>query len=492
MRSVSGDETEQRVLRQIDGPGYLAEVLYRFLPALMLAAILLRPVGVSDLGWQIRLGELMQQQGSPFVREPFAAIHIDEQLTPNAWLAQLVYFQGWGVGGWVGLRALDALLWVGGLLVVAIAARRRVDRPLAVAAALIVAFVVALPAASIRPQSFASLAFGLALVLMKSTKPAPITLVMGALLFVAWQNFHPSVSMAALIIGAVAGVRWCQHFLVQEDRPWTLSAMALVAGISVFCTPAGTGILEFARYNTEASLFYGATEWLPLWSPINRAFLLSVSLSAVLTGFVAFKYRERIRLEDTIPFVITLLATFAAVRFILFYAISVIPILSHLKLGVSAGREARKRLVKFSVMSWLICAGELFVLPVVVEKEIPVAALRELNSAVGDGTIFCDPAFGGVLINAGFPHRRVAFDGRFYLYSIKELRRFKETRYNPSLLPEIERMYSPVAFALVQSHSLALVRELRAHPQIWRETHSVGDAVFFARSSASRVRRPGD
>lgn len=487
---VSKRGADHPASRELGGPAFVAEVLYRFLPAFMLAALLLRPVGISDLGWQIRLGELIKLYGSPFVREQFAATHIGERVTPNAWLAQLVYYLARDVGGWIGLRALDALLWTGGLLVVAIAARRRADRPLAVVLALIVAFVVALPSASIRPQSFASLAFGLTLVLMGSTKPRPITLALGALLFVTWQNLHPSVSIAALIIGAVAGARWFLHFIGRADRPWILSVLALVAAAAVFCTPAGFGILEFARYNTEASRFYGATEWLPLWAPVNRPFLLSVSASAMLSCAVAFKYRERVRPEEIVPFVVTLIATVIAVRFIVFYAITIIPILSRMKLGLAVGLDARNRLMKFSAISGLICAGELFAAPVTFEREIPAAALGELNSAVGDGTIFCDPAFGGVLIDAGFPRRKVAFDGRFYLYSIEELRRFKETAYNPSLLPEIERAYHPVAFALAPAHSRALIRELRAHPAIWRETYSTADAVFFARSSMSRARLP--
>lgn len=490
MHSVPEHENEHRASEQPSKPGLLAEALYRFLPALMLAAVLLRPVGVSDLGWQLRLGGLMDQYASPFVREQFVANHIGEQLTPNAWLAQLAFYQVWSVWGLVGLRALDALLWMGGLLAVTIATRRRVDRPLAVVFALIVAFVVALPSASIRPQSFASLAFGLTLILIRSSKPLPVTLALGALLFVAWQNFHPSVSLAALIIGIIAATKWYQHLTGSGDRPWNLSALALLAAASVFCTPAGTGILQLARYNTEASLYYGATEWFPLWSPVNRAFLFTVAVSAATACVAILKNRRHISPEEAIPFLVTLILAIFAARFILFYSISIIPILSWIKFGSFYDTAGRTRLRKFSVVSWLVCAGELLIAPITVEKDIPVAALKELNSVAGNGTIFCDPAFGGVLVYAGFPHRRVAFDGRFYLYSIPELSRFKDTRYNPNLLFEIDRIYHPIGFALAPIHSLALIRELRAHPQIWSEIHRADDAVFFIRSSVFEARRP--
>src|SRR5215218_8325631 len=88
----------------------------------MLFVLLLRPIYDVDIFWQLRLGELSLDRGAPVPTEPFAASHLGEPLPPLGWLGQIVYALARRAGGWPAVRALDALVWVGGFWAVAAAA----------------------------------------------------------------------------------------------------------------------------------------------------------------------------------------------------------------------------------------------------------------------------------------------------------------------------------------------------------------------------------
>ena len=178
------------------GPARLCEILLRALPALMTLALLSRSFNLSDIGWQLKLGEQMIAARSPAIKEHLASLHIGEPIVINAWLAQIIYAAIHTMGGWKALRIVDALLWLGGLFAAVGDRWLHRKRPLPIIFALGTAFIVALPSAGIRPQSFASLAFGLFLVLLKGSEQRWSATLFCIPLLVVWQNLHPSVPLA--------------------------------------------------------------------------------------------------------------------------------------------------------------------------------------------------------------------------------------------------------------------------------------------------------
>ena len=470
------------------GPELLSTALLLALPAFMLLAVLLRPFGFADLGWQLRLGEIIYRQGSPFVAEPFAATHLGEALTPNAWLGQLIFAQVREWSGLLGLRALDALLWIGGILAAALPARHRRERPLAILLALLVGFTVALPSASIRPQSFALLGFGLTLVLAQTVNSPRKALLIGGPMFVLWQNLHPSVPIAALAIAAVAALRWARHLARNEARPWALTALTVAAGISVFATPAGWHIVEFARYNEYASRLMEASEWFPLWAPVNREFMWLVIVGTILATGVAYRNRDRIKAEEVVPALVCLAATILAVRFIPFFGIALVPILARAKIGHHFAPRRRSALTG-SALTGIVMIAELLIVPVRFEPQLPVAAVTKLKETNVSGTIFCDPAFGGLVADTGYPDWTVSFDGRFYRYTPDEWRLFQRTSAGPISLASLDDLYKPVAYVLAPTRSEALIRKLRGAPARWRQLHADAKSVVFVRSASTDRRR---
>lgn len=452
-------------------PSRICEALLFILPAPIIVALLLRPFGLADLGWQLKLGELMVREGTPFLSERFVVKHLGEALIPNAWLSQVLFSQIYTLGGWIALRACDALLWGAGLFVAAIPARRREAPPLAILLALIAGFVVALPSAGIRPQSFAALAFALMLILIQ--KPDRRSLYLAAPLFILWQNLHPSVTLAVLVSGAVAALQWLQYFRGKGLAPITMSALCVIALASVFATPAGISIVYLASHNTTASLLAGASEWFPLWHPINQRFLWPVIFSAMLAAVAIYKARPPV--AEWVPAVLTLFMSIIAARFILFYAIASIPLLARLPIGHSI-RTTGARI--FGALSAIIVAVALATMPVRIKPELPPDGLRAIDRM--GGTIYSDPAFGGAIIHEN-PNAKVSHDGRFYLYSVSELNNLRRTASDGSMLAKIERDYDPSAFALARFRSPALIRELEAHPELWRMVYSDQGVALFLR-----------
>lgn len=467
-------------------PAIVADLALRTAPLLMILAIAMRPDELSDLGWQLRLGERILQSGSPFLGETWAARHLGEPLVPNAWLAQLLFAKARMMGGWPLLRAFDAVIWLASLLVMASTAKRRETRPLAILLALAIGFALALPAISIRPQAFGALAFALTFGPMQAIKSWRKAALIGAPLFVLWQNLHPSVALAAAILGMVAAGLWVRHFIGRGDRPWPATVLAGLAVAAIFATPAGAGIFAFAWQNELASKAVGATEWFPVWEPVNRIFLLPVAASAVLAATVLVRHRRSEILVEALVWAGTLALAVIATRFILFYALALIPILTRCRLGSTLPTHSRTAAA--TTVSAAAIMGSLAVLaflPVRISAVVPSRAISQMPALAGNGTIYCDPAYGGAIIDAASASARVSMDGRFYLYSRDEIALFNATDRQNGSLGAIVRRYNPSTFLLSEERSSALVRELRSSPGHWQETTGDQGAVLFVKRANS-------
>lgn len=440
----------------------------------MLAVLLLRRVWDVDIFWQLKLGELILAHGGPIAREPFAALHLGEPLPAIGWLAQASMAWVRSLGGWGLLRVFDSLVWLGGFWALAAACRHRGATAQAVAIALALAFFAALPTASIRPQSFAALCFGLLLALMHlRLRPVP-TIALGAPLLVLWQNFHPSVSIGALALGihaAVEGLAW----LRDRTRPPPIAAavLTLVAVAAIFATPDGFAILGISATNTEMSLAIGASEWRPLWIQANWS--NAVPVLAVLLLAIRIAGRGRRHDPAELLTALALLAmTVFAYRFVLFWALAMVPV-------IARGASSQERAV--AAPGWLPVAAVVlvaivtpFLAPTRFAPSLPLDSIARLKQEHVRGTVYADFPFGGPVIDAGWPNWRVAYDGRYYRYS------HEEWQYNGGIengyvpLVDVIAKWDPVAFVIQEDHNAPLAGEL-AHSPRWKRIFRGADGV---------------
>jgi len=457
-------------------------VVAALVPAAMLCLLLLRPVWDVDIFWQLKLGELILANGGPILREPFAAAHLGEPLPAVAWAGQALFAAARQAGGWTGLRLVDALCWCGGFWAVAAACRRRGSSAGATAVALGLGFIAALATASIRPQSFAALAFGCLLALLKLKLRPWITIALALPLLVAWQNLHPSVSLAAIVLAAQAAGGWAAWARDRtRARPWAPTLLIPAAIAAMFATPDGFAILAISARNAQASMAVGASEWLPLWLPANWNNAVSVLVVALLSLGLVRRHFARVEWGDLAAMLMLLAMTALAYRFVLFWAIATVPVIATAATANVAQWNARP-LWGAPLAVALVAAVTPFVKPTHFSENLPMAAAAKLAETRLAGTVFTEPEFGGIAIDTGYPRWRVSYDGRYYRYTDEEWARYGDILAGNYRLRAIERRYRPVAFLLRPSHSTALSAELDRRGSGWRRIwQDEGSAVWTRR-----------
>jgi hypothetical protein len=450
-------------------------------PATMLCAVLLRPIWDVDIFWQLRLGELILDTGGPIAREPFSASHWGEPLAGLAWLGQAVFAIVRRLAGWTGLQVFDALCWCAGFWLLAAACRFRGASVVSLALGLELAFIAALPTASIRPQSFGALCFGALLALLKLGLRPWQTIALATPLLVLWQNLHPSVTIGAIALGAYAAGGWAAWWRNwTAPRPWAATILVPVALAAVFATPDGAEVLAVSARNAQASMAVGASEWLPLWAPANLGDSLPIVIVALVAIVAALRSPSRLDWSDAAVMLVLLAMTATAYRFVLFWGMATIPVIA---LQSEAPRTAGRTAWGLALVALAASAVLTPLLrPTHFSDNLPLAAVARLRGTEVQGTIFTEPEFGGVLIDAGHPRWRVSLDGRYYRYSDEEWARYGEVLAGTFRLRDIERMYRPAAFVLRPSHTTALCNELDRPNSGWRRAYrDEGAAVWVPR-----------
>jgi hypothetical protein len=463
-----------------------ALAVYLLIPALLLLYLLSRAIWDVDIFWQLRLGDMILQTGAPVAREPFAATHLGEPLPAVGWLGQAVFAGVRRLGGWSGLNVFNALIWLGGFWAPSAACRCRSGDLVAAAVALALGVMPALPAASLRPQSFAVLGFGLLLALLRLNLSPIRTLLLAVPLFVVWQNLHPSVSVAALALGATAAVAWVRAWRRRRAQaPWLLTGLAVAAALSMFATPLGFSILPVSAANARASIAIGVSEWLPLSAPLNRALAYLVLIAGGLAGVVLLLKRRRIDWEELAPAVVLFLATLIAYRFVVFWAIALVPPIARvLADDLPARRSSRAEPVGAVAAAAAAVALALWVSPAHFDGSLPMRGIQALKATGVKGVVFPYFPWGGPLVDAGYPDWRVAFDGRYYRYTPAEWRLYDQARTGALGPADLDRHYHPAAYLLEPGYNAVLIAALRAQPRTWREVYADAQCVAFVRRAA--------
>jgi hypothetical protein len=451
-------------------------LLLMLLPAAMLLVLLLRKVWDSDIFWQLKIGELILDRGGPVPGEPFAALHLGEPLPAVAWAGQAAMAAARRVGGWDLLRVFDAACWLGGFWAVAMACRLRGASLPAVSMALGLTFLAALPTASVRPQSFGCLCFGLLLALQRLGLRPLVTVGLGAPLLVAWQNLHPSVSVAVVAMSLIAFVGWVGWWRGQGKVPIAATVLALVGVLAIFATPDGISIIAISAANARASIAMGVSEWLPLWDSINRFNAVPGIVVALLAVWLMIR-NQRIEWLDLAPAIGLALLTLTAYRFVLFWAVAMVPVIAGAA-GCSAPRPGRWEAVIVLGSLLLVAVIAPLSAPTRFAQSLPVKALQQMRAYHLHGTIYGDFRFGGVIIDAGYPDWRVAYDGRFYRYTNEEWLYNNRIESGILRLGDVQRRWHPAAFLLDIRRNSSLVRQL-ASSGTWRCIYAQDGIVAY-------------
>ncbi len=473
----------------------------------MLATLLYRGVFDVDIFWQLRLGDLTLDQGRIPETEPFV-LPEGRPHVPIGWLAQVIYAAARRLGGWQLAQVVDVFAWFGGLVAITLAVRRTTQRAWPAAVALWIAFLVAEPQSSLRPQSFALLAFGLLFALVKSDWALWKKLFYGGLILVVWQNAHPSVVTGGAYLGVVAAVGWGRFLWTRIGRPpWATTWLLPIAAGAVFATPAGADLIPAAAYNAEICLkldilntgewrgiwdsestrLWKAEDWQNLWywqygtARVSAAALLLVTvLALVVRG-------RRVAIEDLAAAAFFAAMMIVTYRFVLFWAAVLIPVWASILAPKRSLPVPPRRVTGYwlllAVALVLAVAVPLATKPFVLAESFPFDGIETMKREHVRGTIYSHFEWGGVLADAGYPDWHLTHDGRYYLHSEAEWREHFAAFEGQVPIDDLDAKFHPAAFFLRPGWADAMIANLRTPPLKlkWREIHSDDACTVFVR-----------
>jgi hypothetical protein len=463
----------------------------------LLGVLVFKLINDTDVFWQIKLGQIMLEEGRIPRFDRFTYTHAGAPAPPIGWLAQTLFASLYGLGGWRLTRAVHQFALVGSLLVAAATCRRDLTSSLSVAVAMAIAFLVILSNGDLRPQSFGLLCFAILLALARGPRPLRVKLVVAAPLLVVWQNMHPSVVIGVAALCALAAADFAERKNGQSNLCSSV-VLALLALALQFATPLGYQILEISQDNLRISRdVLRVPEWLHPWDP-------AIAFEAIFLYWIAFLgslfailwFRNRLSMRDKMLFlVMTGLSLFAA-RFVIFWAVASIPLWAELverliPRGMFEWARGGQDLPAWGDRSWMLPA---FALAIVVglhpanfrpifRSEISRDGVRALRIALpGAARVFNHYRWAGPLILDGSPAWQLAVDGRLYLFkNTAEWRFIEDANTGRISLDEVERIHHPDAFFLYPAESEALIRSLEQGPR-WRTCFRGPTCVAFVRA----------
>lgn len=461
--------------------GSLTGAAWIAVPLLLAWLLLQRPINDSDIYWQAALGDLALREGGTISREVLAPAYLGTPSPPLSALAQVILALVRDWTGWRGVQVFDAALCAGGFFFAGLAARRRGAGMVTTAAALVLASGIALSFLSLRPQSWSVLGLGLLLWILTWRGKVSHRVLAGAAVLALWQNMHPSVMIAALYLGARAFPDW---LLVLRRRdlsaiPLAATLLAIIAFAAQFATPAGLDVLSASLANQKMSVFMAATEWLPVSDPGARDLHpLLLTLHAAVLAMIAANWR-RIDLGEALGALAFLALSFVWARFMLPWAIALVPMLAVREQDAPQGRgEGWGFAAGFAALAALAVVKS----PVTTWPLAPEVALSQLKAMPQGGRIFANSYFGGILADETKGKWQSFYDGRYYRFTEDEWRLYNRTFGGEAGLAEVEARFRPDAWLIAPNDAGRLVADLRAARGQWREVPGDGKALLFVKA----------
>jgi len=382
-----------------------------FAIAVAAALALLAPVGSYDFFWHLASGRWIVDHGALPLNDPFGLASERIEWINGSWLFQIIASAVWSAGGAALTVILRSLLALAGIAIVLRHASKRTGMATA-AAITALAVYGAEHRLSYRPEGAATLLAVVAVAIAFGELSTWRRAALFSILTILWINVHPSALLAPLIYGAGVLSRWG----ASENRPPLREWMAIAApAVSLLLNPWHVRgvVAPFQLAALASGNAFVNTEWLPTSVFVFPIVYLTILL-AVLTAI-----RNRNALKPHLG-ELALLALFSvlAIRYVrnhgFFFAtfpMLIAPLLPELD------RRLRPVLATIAVMLLAFVAVSPPAPSLGVDSQkLPVLTTRFLVDSKLGGHIYNPDQFGGYLIHALYPARRVLTDGRNELY----------------------------------------------------------------------------
>jgi hypothetical protein len=426
-RGENGEDSERVFLGLT-----MAQTWAILLTALVIALLLGSQVGFVDLGYHLRAGELMVEQGHWLDRDVFTSTFSGSPWLNQNWLAQLALYGMWEFGGLTGLTVLNALLFGSGFAILLRICTRRSGNVRTAAMASIATLLPAIFNTSIRPQSFSWLLMAVVLLVLESSQERPRLLLALPLLFALWANLHGAfaVGLGFLALETVSAALDARKGRVAPRRSRQLLIASAVSGIAVLINPWGWSVYRYVLdIGGDPTIRNSIQEWQPpaLNDVAGALFFASV---AIVVGGLALS-RERLGPRDLLRITFGAGLGLLAIRNGLWWTFAAAPALSSVLAPVSKKLDSSGDRPSFMngvfavaalclvllVSPWLRSSSPLipdrFRSPIT--NDTPIGAARFLSEHELDGNMLNTQAYGSFL-EFTVPEHKTFVDSRIEMF----------------------------------------------------------------------------
>ena len=376
-------------------------------------ATLLGTIGVVDLAYHLRAGDLTLDTGSILREDTFSFVETGAPWLNQQWGAQVLLALVARSGGFRALQLLQAII-VGSIAGLVYLSCRARGAPVRASAILTLAgILLALPTFGVRPQLFGALLFAATLYLLVDRKAHGGRLWLLPLIAVAWVNTHGSFVFLPVLLGLA---------LLESAlrRHGDLGRLALVGSVSIAATlanPYGFGVWTYVvQLVTDPVVRTLIDEWKPIAvdTIFGWAFFGSVGL---LAAYLA-RRSEAVSLSDLAWLGVFFVSALGAIRGIVWWGLVAPVVVAGLVPRPKESADRGSPVLNLSMLVALGLAG-ILLLPWFHDVRLrwapePLVSAVRAETAPGDRLLVAQPW--ASWFEYRLPDRPVFVDSRVELY----------------------------------------------------------------------------
>jgi hypothetical protein len=410
------------------------------------------PLPLYDFWWHLKTGQIIVTTRSIPRTDIFSFTAEGKEFILQNWLAEVIYYLLYMVGGLEFLVTMNALLLAIALVPVYILCFEASGN---VRLSSFVTFLAALTfPAFARPQTFSVLLFALFYwVLSGYTNGRRDRLWLLPILIVFWANLHGAFVLGLGLVALYSATALTRKLVVWDGRDFPRAdewrKLGAIFGACVLATLSNPEVFRIYDYVLTVMSDKGSqlfvSEWQPPVITTIEGVVLFYGLFFICLLVLLYSSRQ-LAVTDVVLFLVFSAFAMSAIRNGIWFSIIAAPILAGHAAAVfddlatrfekSAWLEAIKRRITVSTTSpslyrvnfaLVVCAG-LFLIGAspwvrprlngasLLQEETPVAAADFIQKNDIQGRIFHPHVFGDYLIWRLWPQQKSYFDGRVHLF----------------------------------------------------------------------------
>jgi hypothetical protein len=299
----------------------LAAGAVSFVALLVIVCFLAGTAPDADLWGHLTFGRDIVHAGRVHTGDPYSFAS-DRVWINHEWLAEVVMWSAYALGGVAGLVALKLLLaCAAGIALLETWRPYRLPAPLRDGMLFVTAIGTWPVLATMRPQAFSVALFAVLLFTIDRVRRGQIAwLTVLPIVFAIWVNVHGGWIVGAGALAVFVAASWFEPAWTTRTR-WLLLAAASASALATLCNPYGVSMLAFLA-ETVRPARADIVEWQPATRLPVVGFLLWLVPTAVAL-YAPWRQRRAPALSSLLLVALLAIGSFRVIRLVGFYALAV-------------------------------------------------------------------------------------------------------------------------------------------------------------------------